>query len=150
MLGNLTGIGRTEEGAVRRVVIVNDDPAVRAILRGCLDGAGYRVTEVEDGERHRLDCGGMIADSASSSSAPTRAARPSIPGRRMSIGTTSIAWSRTICTAATPVAATGTRCPRRSSNVFPTTVGGHVVQDDHGAGGNQAAEKLPCRARGRA
>ena len=51
MLENLAVTGPVDEGAARRIVVVDDDPVMRAILRGYLENAGYRVTEAEDGER---------------------------------------------------------------------------------------------------
>ena len=44
---NLAGSGRA--GAARRIVVVDDDPVLRAILRGYLEDAGFRVTEAADG-----------------------------------------------------------------------------------------------------
>lgn len=35
----------------RLVLVVDDDPDFRAILRHILEGAGYRVAEAEDGEK---------------------------------------------------------------------------------------------------
>ena len=63
----LAGTGPAHDGAARRIVIVDDDPVVRAVLRGYLEEAGYRVTEVEDGERlldvlPRLDPALMLLD----------------------------------------------------------------------------------------
>ena len=48
---DLAGTGVAPEGAARRIVVVDDDPVMRAILRGYLEDAGYRVAEAEDGER---------------------------------------------------------------------------------------------------
>lgn len=50
MLENLAGATLPEKGAARRIVVVDDDPVLRAILRGYLEDAGYRVTESADGE----------------------------------------------------------------------------------------------------
>lgn len=36
-------------GSAQRIVVVDDDPVLRAILRGYLEDAGYRVTEATDG-----------------------------------------------------------------------------------------------------
>ena len=47
---NLAGAGPAGAGAARRIVVVDDDPVLRAILRGYLEDAGYRVTEAADGE----------------------------------------------------------------------------------------------------
>lgn len=46
---NLAGSGRAGAGAARRIVVVDDDPVLRAILRGYLEDAGFRVTEAADG-----------------------------------------------------------------------------------------------------
>ena len=48
---NLAGAGLAGEGTAQRIVVVDDDPVLRAILRGYLEGAGYRVIEAADGER---------------------------------------------------------------------------------------------------
>ena len=50
MLESLAGAGLAGEGAARRIVVVDDDPVLRAILRGYLEDAGYRVTEAADGD----------------------------------------------------------------------------------------------------
>lgn len=67
MLENLAGAGLAEEGAAQRIVVVDDDPVLRAILRGYLEDAGYRVTESADGEAlldalPRLDPALMLLD----------------------------------------------------------------------------------------
>ena len=50
MLESLAGAGLAGEGSARRIVVVDDDPVLRAILRGYLEDAGYRVTEAADGD----------------------------------------------------------------------------------------------------
>ena len=45
------GAGAVETGAGQRIVVVGDDPVLRAILRGYLEDAGYRVAEAVDGGR---------------------------------------------------------------------------------------------------
>ena len=50
MLENTTSAGLAKEGAAPRIVVVDDDPVLRAILRGYLEDAGYRVTESAGGE----------------------------------------------------------------------------------------------------
>ena len=50
MLRNLASSGPIERRSARRIVVVDDDPVLRAILRGYLEDAGYRVTEAADGE----------------------------------------------------------------------------------------------------
>ena len=50
MLRNLASSGPIERRGPRRIVVVDDDPVLRAILRGYLEDAGYRVTEAADGE----------------------------------------------------------------------------------------------------
>ncbi|MDD9981993.1 MAG: response regulator transcription factor [Gammaproteobacteria bacterium] len=67
MLQNPAGTGPADEGATRRIMVVDDDPVMRAILRGYLEDAGYGVTEAEDGERlldalPRLDPALMLLD----------------------------------------------------------------------------------------
>ena len=46
----LAGTSSAGEGLTQRIVVVDDDPVLRAILRGYLEEAGYRVTEAADGE----------------------------------------------------------------------------------------------------
>ena len=67
MLESLAGAGLAGEGAARRIVVVDDDPVLRAILRGYLEDAGYRVTEAADGDSlldalPRLDPALMLLD----------------------------------------------------------------------------------------
>ena len=67
MLESLAGAGLAGEGATRRIVVVDDDPVLRAILRGYLEDAGYRVTEAADGDSlldalPRLDPALMLLD----------------------------------------------------------------------------------------
>ena len=50
MLESVAEAGPAEEGAARRIVVVDDDPVFRAILRGYLEDAGYRVAETADGD----------------------------------------------------------------------------------------------------
>ena len=50
MLRNLAESDPIETRSARRIVVVDDDPVLRAILRGYLEDAGYRVTEAADGE----------------------------------------------------------------------------------------------------
>ena len=50
MLRNLAGSDRIDTRSARRIVVVDDDPVLRAILRGYLEDAGYLVTEAADGE----------------------------------------------------------------------------------------------------
>ena len=64
---SLPGAGLAGEGAARRIVVVDDDPVLRAILRGYLEDAGYRVTEAADGHSlldalPRLDPALMLLD----------------------------------------------------------------------------------------
>ena len=67
MLETLAGAGPAAERAAQRIVVVDDDPVLRAIVRGYLEDAGYRVTESADGERvldalPRLDPALMLLD----------------------------------------------------------------------------------------
>ena len=67
MLRNLARTDPGEEASARRIVVVDDDPVLRAILRGYLEDAGFRVTEVPDGASllrvlPRLDPALMLLD----------------------------------------------------------------------------------------
>ena len=67
MQENHPGSCLAEAGAALRIVVVDDDPVLRAILRGYLEDAGYRVTEAADGESlldalPRLDPALMLLD----------------------------------------------------------------------------------------
>jgi DNA-binding NtrC family response regulator len=44
-------IVRATNGRAPTVLVVDDDPAMRALLRDCLERAGYRVLEEPSGER---------------------------------------------------------------------------------------------------
>lgn len=64
---NPAGSGPAGAGAARRIVVVDDDPVLRAILRGYLEDAGFRVTEAADGASlmdalPRLDPALMLLD----------------------------------------------------------------------------------------